>query len=61
MLDLEKDIDKMTEEYDNFVEAIEIYAEKPTNRNKKKVIEKHKIFGVTKGRIMAKVRNFIMY
>ena len=61
MLDLEKDIDKMTEEYDNFVEAIEIYTEKPTNKNKKKVIEKHKIFGLTKGKIMAKVRNYIMY
>lgn len=61
MLEIEKDIDKMTEEYDSFVEAIEMYAEKPTNRNKKKVIEKHKIFGVTKGRIMSKIRSFLVY
>ena len=61
MLEIEKDIDKMTEEYDDFVEAIELYAKKPTDKNKKKVIEKHNIFGLTKGKIMSKIRNFLVY
>lgn len=61
MLNLEEDIDKMTMQFDDFVEAIEKYEQMPTNRNKKKVIEKHKIFGVTKGRIMSKIRSFLVY
>ena len=61
ILNLEEDIDKMTMQYDDFVEAIEKYEQMPTNRNKKKVIEKHKIFGATKVRIMSKIRSFLLY
>ena len=61
MIDLEPYIDKMTDEYDNFVEAVEIWAEKPTTRNKKKVVEKHRMLCGTKKTIMHKVGSYVMY
>ena len=61
MLMLKEYINKMTEQYDDLVEAIEKYEKKPTQANKKKVINKSMIFGKTKGVIMSKIRDFIMY
>ena len=61
MLMLKEYINKMTEQYDELIEAIEKFEKKPTQANKKKVINKSLVFGKTKGVIMSKVRDYIMY
>ena len=61
MLMLKEYIDKMTDQYDDLVEAIQKYEQKPTKTNKAKVINKSLAFGKTKGVIMSKIRDYLVY
>lgn len=61
MLMLKEYIDKMTDQYDELIEAIEKFEQKPTKTNKAKVINKSMSFGKTKGVIMSKIRDYLVY
>ena len=57
MLILKGYIETMTDYYFDLTDAIEQFEKKPTKKNQKKVIEASNIFGLTKRRLVQKVRD----